>query len=50
MHDWQSLSHVRWECQLCAAEHNWHYVQQSFMWSEPEISSHSAVDALICCT
>jgi len=22
MKDWQSMAHVKWECKLCAAEHN----------------------------
>ena len=34
----RSLTHNVWECKLCAAEHNLHYVQQNFMLSETETS------------
>jgi hypothetical protein len=31
MHEWQGLSHVRWECKLCSAAHNLHYVPTVIM-------------------
>ena len=34
MNDLLSLSHAVWDCKLCAAEHNLHYVQQRIMRSQ----------------
>lgn len=34
MKEYHSLNHTVWECKLCSAAHNLHYVLSLIMWSQ----------------